>query len=130
MADLHIEDFHKDVARILSRLYAAFPRPVQLYVEDLCGPDTPDEYGIQSPRHQACFATMLWLAEEGYLRYVDHIRQQALDQAVLTRKAFLLLSGLSTEPGDAAPISRIDRMRRALASSSGELADLVRSLLS
>jgi len=40
----------------------------------------------------ACFGALLWLEEEGLLRYVDTIRQEALDQAVLTRKAFILLN--------------------------------------
>ncbi|HTN33317.1 MAG TPA: hypothetical protein VL091_04880 [Marinobacter sp.] len=96
MADIHVEEFYKDVAVALVQLYGAFPRRVNLFVEDIAGPDTPDEFGLHSKRHMACFGALLWLAEEGLLRYVDTIRQEALDQAVLTRAAFIRLS--STAP--------------------------------
>lgn len=95
MADLHIEDFYRDVARIFVHLYALFPRKTILYVEDISGPDEPDEFGLHHPRFQAAFSAMVWLGEHGYLNFDDTIRQEALDQVVLTRKAFLLLSSLS-----------------------------------
>ena len=95
MADLHIDDFYRDVAKIFVRLYAVFPQKTILYVEDISGPDEPDEFGLHHPRFQACFSTMVWLAEHGYINFVDSVRQEALDQAVLSQKAFLLLSSRS-----------------------------------
>ncbi|KXS51210.1 MAG: hypothetical protein AWU57_4405 [Marinobacter sp. T13-3] len=92
MADIHVEEFYKDVAVALVQLYSVFPRRTNLFVEDIAGPDEPDEFGLHSPRHMACFGALLWLEEEGLLRYVDTIRQEALDQAVLTQKAFVRLS--------------------------------------
>ncbi|MBK1849941.1 MULTISPECIES: hypothetical protein [unclassified Marinobacter] len=92
MADIHVEEFYKDAAIALVQLYGAFPRRVNLFVEDIAGPDEPDEFGLHSKRHMACFGALLWLAEEGFLRYVDTIRQEALDQAVLTQEAFIRLS--------------------------------------
>lgn len=92
MADLHVEEFYKDAAIALAQLYGAFPRRINLFVEDIAGPDEPDEFGLHSKRHMACFGALLWLSEEGLLRYVDTIRQEALDQAVLTRDAFIRLS--------------------------------------
>ena len=92
MADIHIEEFYKDTAIALVQLYGAFPRRTNLFVEDIAGPDEPDEFGLHSKRHMACFGALLWLEEEGLLRYVDTIRQEALDQAVLTQKAFVRLS--------------------------------------
>ena len=92
MADIHIDDFFKDVAKVLSHLYLSFPRKSTLYVEDLVGPDQIDEFGIHSDRHLACLGTMLWLAEEDYLRFDDTVRQEAIDQAVLTGRAFNLLN--------------------------------------
>lgn len=92
MADIHVEEFYKDVAVALVQLYSVFPRRMNLFVEDIAGPDEPDEFGLHSPRHMACFGALLWLEEEGLLRYVDTIRQEALDQAVLTQKAFVRLS--------------------------------------
>jgi hypothetical protein len=92
LSDLHIDDFYRDAARILAALYAQFPRKSTLYVEDICGPDTPDEFGLHSPRHQACFHTMMWLGSCDYLHYEQAVRQEALDQVVLTHRGFLLLS--------------------------------------
>ena len=37
MADIHVEEFYKDVAIALVQLYGAFPRRVNLFVEDLAG---------------------------------------------------------------------------------------------
>ena len=95
MADIHIDDFYRDVAKILTRLYAVFPRKTTLYVEDISGPDEPDEFGLHHPRFQACFSTMIWLAEHDYLLFQDTIRQEALDQVVLSQKAFLVLTSQS-----------------------------------
>lgn len=104
MADLHIEDFYRDVAKIFLTLYASFPRKIILYVEDICGPDQPDEFGLHHPRFEAGFSAMVWLAEHGYINFQETVRQEALDQVVLSQKAFLLLSSrsqLSTaEPGE------------------------------
>lgn len=95
MADLHIEDFFRDVATIFVRLYAGFPRKIILYVEDISGPDEPDEFGLHHPRFQAAFSAMVWLGEHGYLNFQDTIREEALDQVVLSQKGFLLLSSRS-----------------------------------
>ena len=95
MADLHIDDFYRDVAKIFLRLYSIFPRKTVLYVEDISGPDEPDEFGLHHPRFQACFSAMVWLAEHGYLVFEDNVRQEALDQVVLSQKAFLLLASRS-----------------------------------
>jgi len=90
--DLQIDDFYKDAAAGLLLLYQAFPRKIALYVEDLIGREEHDEFGLPSKRHQACLGALLWLAEEGYLRYDSCIRHEALDQAVLSEKGFLRLS--------------------------------------
>jgi hypothetical protein len=135
MADLHIEDFYKDAALILLRLYSQFPRKQILYVDDICGVDTPDEFGLPSPRYLACFSAMVWLGEQGYLRYAAPIRQEALDQAVLTEKGFLLLSSRSEMPwlepdqaDDGLPRSvmeeahsNVAQLRRAIGSGSSIL---------
>ena len=96
MSDIHIDDFYKDVARIFLRLYNTFPRKTILYVEDICGADTPDEFGLHSERFLAGFSAMVWLAEQDYLRYDAPIKQEALDQAVLTQRGFMQLSSRST----------------------------------
>ena len=92
MTDINIDDFFKDGAKVLSQLYSVFPRRHSIFVEDICGPEEPDEFGMRSQRHMSCFGTLLWLGEEGYLRYEDVIRQEAIDQAVLSARCFTLLS--------------------------------------
>lgn len=92
MADIHIADFYKDAARVLVQLYNSFPRRIMVFVEDIAGPDTPDEFGLHSPRHQACLATLLWLAQSGYVSYETLMRQEAMDQATLTQRGFTLLA--------------------------------------
>ena len=37
MADIHVEEFYRDVAIALSQLYSAFPRRINLFVEDIAG---------------------------------------------------------------------------------------------
>ena len=91
MADIHIDDFFKDAAGALNLLYRRFPQPIQLFVEDLTGPQEVDEFGLPNSRHMACFSTLLWLADEGFLRYVDTVRHEALDQATLTGRCFSAL---------------------------------------
>ncbi len=91
MSGIHIDEFYADATHIITSLFSVFPRPVTIFAEDICGPDETDEYGLHSTRYQACFATMLWLGEEGYIRYVDTIRQDAVDQAVLSGRCFSIL---------------------------------------
>ncbi|WP_372637557.1 hypothetical protein, partial [Alcanivorax jadensis] len=95
MSHLHIDDFSHDVARILMQAYMSFPRPGALYVEDIIGPTEVDDVGLHSSRHMACLGAMLWLAEEGLLRYEATIFQEGIEQAVLTNKAFVLLTAIS-----------------------------------
>lgn len=130
MADIHIADFHRDSAAILTALYRSFPRKVQLFVDDFAGPSAPDEFGLPSARHQACFATMLWLAEAGYLNYHDTIRQEALDQVSLSHLGFTLLASLVQLPQESEPgLSHVEQLRQALKSgSSSSLQAAVLSL--
>merc|ERR1711916_288120 len=96
-----------------------FPRKIQLFVDDIAGPSEPDEFGLPSPRHQSCFATMIWLAEAGYLQYINTIRQEALDQASLTHLGFTLLSSLARIPQqNEAGTTHIDLLRQSKKSGS------------
>ncbi|TBU72926.1 hypothetical protein [Phytopseudomonas daroniae] len=137
--DLQIDDFYKDAAGGLLTLYQVFPRKAALYVEDLIGREEPDEFGLPSKRHQACLGTLLWLADEGYLRYESTIGYDALDQAVLSEKGFLRLSRSiprALPDGETPPpaVSRVQatlafQLREALAQQHGErIARLTRQL--
>ncbi|WP_020210331.1 hypothetical protein [Gilvimarinus chinensis] len=151
MGDIHISDFHKDTAKALNVLYGCFPRKLTLFVEDIAGPDSPDEFGLHSPRHMACLSALIWLADEGYIRYEDTIRQEAVDQVTLTHKGFTLLSGFiscrsrlanqathinaqldpildnSDIDGDFAPA--IDLVRAALKGGSSNAVDAIMQIL-
>ncbi len=144
MADLHIDDFYKDVAAILLRLYSLFPRKQILFVDDICKGEEPDEFGLPSARHLSCFSAMVWLGEEHFLRYEAPIRQEALDQTILTEKGLLLLSSRSEIPSMldesdsdnlppsvmAASQTNVAQLRRALESGSSILiAQCVQHLL-
>ncbi|WPC03586.1 hypothetical protein SBP02_12430 [Pseudomonas benzenivorans] len=128
--DLQIDDFYKDAASGLLLLYQVFPRKMALYVEDLIGREEPDEFGLPSKRHQSCLGALLWLAEEGYLRFDSTIAYDALDQAVLSEKGFLRLSrGVphALDDGEALPpsVRRVQaslafQLREALAQKHGE----------
>ncbi len=133
MADLHIDDFYHDAGLILAQLYQGFPGKTAVYIEDIIGPDQTDEYGLHSVRHLACLSAMIWLAEEGYLKYESTIRQEAIDQAVLSHKGFTLLvsrceldrGGLDDDTG-----SNIDHLRHTLKSrSSTAVKEIMQYLL-
>lgn len=132
MADLNVIDFYKDTALILMSLQRTFPRKMDLFVEDLIGPDQVDEFGLHSKRHEACFGAMLWLADEGYLRYATTIRQEGIDQAVLTSKALVKLTQIHSQQLTQVAIegvsefeaqqrlTMVEHMRRAIKSQSSE----------
>ena len=96
MSDIHIDDFYKDVAHTFLHLYKSFPHKTILYTEDICGADEPDEFGLHSTRFLSGFSAMVWLGEQGYLKYEAPIKQEALDQVTLTEKGLLLLSSRSS----------------------------------
>jgi len=95
MADINIENFYRHIARALNILYTSFPSKAAIYVDNVAGIDEPDEYGLHSPEYTAGFYALLWLEEEGYIRYSDTIRQDGVDQATLTHKAFLRLTEIA-----------------------------------
>lgn len=92
MQGITTDEFFADAAKILSVLQGAFPQPIILQVDDICGAEETDEYGMHSPRYLSCFSAMLWLAEEGYLRFGETVRTEAIDQAVLSARCFVLLT--------------------------------------
>lgn len=104
MADIHIDEFYFDIGLALSKLYASFPNRCTMYVEDISGADAPDEFGLHSDRFLSCFSALLWLRDQGYILFDSTIRQEAIDQAVLSEKSFLILSGQA----NISPVDGID----------------------
>ena len=97
MADMHIEEFYHDIAHTLVLLYAAFPRQINVYVDDLTGSDSPDEYGLHSNRYLSGFSALLWLKQQGLIQFESTLRQDGIEQATLTQTGFLaLLTARST----------------------------------
>tara|TARA_R110002072_G_scaffold54816_5_gene143407 strand:- start:6445 stop:6894 length:450 start_codon:yes stop_codon:yes gene_type:complete len=94
MFDIHIEEFYHDAFKTMLSLYQAFPKKSNIYVEDIAGPDQPDEYGLHSDRFQSCFGTILWLELEGFIRFESTLRQEAADQACLTMKGLTTVSSI------------------------------------
>lgn len=136
MTDLHIDDFYRDTAKILLALYKSFPRQVTLYVEDIAGTDTPDEFGLHSKRHEACLSALLWLSNAGYLHYSDIIKRDALENVTLSHRAFLLLNdvlpdALQTKEATASSGHlAIDQLKYTLKyGSSDTITELVKRLM-
>lgn len=123
--DLHIHDFYRDAGRILLALFGSFPAPTTVYVEDIAGPDSPDEFGLHSPRHLACLGAMTWLRESGYIQFSQLVRQEAIEEAALTHHSFLLLVSRDDEG-----ISNAHRLNEAVRNgSSAQLEALVVQLM-
>lgn len=125
LGDLHIDDFCKDTAKILLVLYKRFPVKSALYVEDISGSDEPDEFGLHSPRFSAGFCTLLWLKETDYIQFSKTIFQEGVEEAVLTHRAFSLLSAYDDDPSSqkkssAYPPRRIDKLKDAVKNASSE----------
>ncbi len=97
IGDLHIDDFCKDTAKILLMLFRRFPVKTTLYVEDISGPDTPDEFGLHSPRFESCFSAMVWLKDADYIHYSTAVKQEAVEEAVLSHRGFNLLTNIDNE---------------------------------
>ena len=138
VGDLHIDDFCKDTAKILIALYRRFPSKSTVFVEDISGPDAPDEFGLHNPRFEACFAAMLWLKETDYIFFNQTIRQEAIEEATLSHRSFRLLSSLETdgehlngagyESGKPRITRRIDCMKNTLKTGNSEhLKELILS---
>ncbi len=91
MLDVHIDDFYKDCAVVLLQGFRNFPRAQTLFIEDISGPDDVDEFGLHSPRHQAAFGAVIWLKDEGFIRFSEMDGQKAVDDFVLTSRSFARL---------------------------------------
>lgn len=123
MFDVHIDDFFKDCAVILLHGFKYFPAKQTLYVEDICGPDEMDEFGLRSPRHLAAFGTIIWLKEEGYIRFNETDRQESVDEFVLTSKAFTRLLHLDPNDPSTSLVQKIEFAR--LQGDSSSIARLI-----
>lgn len=113
MTSANIDDFYYVTAEVFCELYAAFPVRHLLLVEDLIGPIKWDMTGLPDRKSRACFETLIWLADHDLLTFRSvEPRDIGIEGAVLTQKAFVLLTGLVTwEQGEA--VSRLEALREA-----------------
>lgn len=129
VGDLHIDDFCKDIAKTFILLYKRFPKKTALYVEDISGPDEPDEFGLHSQRFEAGFSALVWLKESGYIWYGSTVRQEAIEEATLSHRGFTFLSSFDRNSHSdigSKNIRRIDCIKAALKNvSSEELKSLI-----
>ena len=130
VGDLHIDDFCKDAAKTWLLLFRRFPVKTTLYVEDIAGPDEPDEFGLHSPRFEAGFSALVWLHESDYIHYSDTVKQELVEDATLTHRAFTFLTSIDetfvnsngtavSHPKDALQ-RRIDRIKFTLSEGTSE----------
>ena len=124
MLDVHIDDFFKDCAVILLHGFKYFPTKQTFYTEDISGPDDAGEFGLHSPRHLAAFGAIIWLQEEGYIRFSEVDRQESVDEFVLTSKAFTRLLQADKEDPTTSLVQKIEFSR--LQGDSISLAYLMR----
>jgi hypothetical protein len=116
-ADIHIDEFNRDSAIAILRLYNSFPHPMALYVDDITRVDDPDEYGVISDRHQRCIGALLWLAEEKIIRYRDTIGFDGIEQAIISLPA---LQALHHVPDRGTAVTLVNLIRDALRDKSSE----------
>ncbi len=121
--NLNLDDFCKDVARALQILASVFPRPRDIFVEDVYQAEETDEFGMHSDRYLACFQALVWLREEGFIRFTQTLRADAVEQAVLTGRCLALLIQPSSLEGESAAIAveantLLQRFRHALQDGS------------
>ena len=127
---LHIDDFCRDVAKVLRNLYKQFPNKSVLYVEDICGPDTPDEFGLHSPRFESAFSAVVWMKNSGIIEYASPIQREAFEHTCLTLKGFNLLHTNVNVIGTQSLSLRIHELSQCLKEgSSSQLTELVVSYL-
>ncbi|MEM9101561.1 MAG: hypothetical protein AAGB12_04505 [Pseudomonadota bacterium] len=129
MIDLHIDDFHRDISLALVKLFNAFPAKHTIYLDEICGEDNKDEFGISSDRHQRCMGALMWLKDEGLIRIDDILPHEGIDQAILTMPTYLLLVRITHQADGQSSkqpkLGFIQEIRTALSSGSSEQVNRV-----
>ena len=115
MQDINIDDFYKDIAITLLSLYQQFPRKVSLYIEDICGPDDVDEFGLHSKRYLSCIGAIMWLMDEDYIRYTSVTHQESAEDCTLTQKGFSKLIRPNLPQQNKETLNSVEKQRSTLA---------------
>ena len=115
MQDINIDDFYHDIARTLLALYQQFPRKVSLYIEDVCGPDEMDEFGLHSNRYLSCIGAVIWLQDEDYIRYNNISHLETAEECTITQKALIKLIKPAFNASALDQVTSIQKQRSTLA---------------
>ena len=115
MQDINIDDFYHDIASTLLTLYQQFPRKISLYIEDLCGPDEMDEFGLHSNRYLSCIGAVTWLFDEGYIRYKDISHLETAEECTLTKAALNKLLKPIHFTNSQSQVTSVEKQRSSLA---------------
>ena len=113
--DVNIDDFYHDIGVVLLSLFQQFPRKVSLFVDDISGPDDMDEFGLHSSRYLSAIGALMWLHDEGYIRYLDIIKQESAEECTLTQKAFVKLIRPNMSPDVFKHANSIEKRESTLA---------------
>ena len=116
MFDIHICDFYHDLSQIFTQLHARFPREETLWLDEVCGEDELDEYGMHSKRYMSCFGTVLFLEREGFIRFSSEEGLNGFNHCVLTLKGFQNLNKF--KPNTQSPA--IDEIRKSIREKSSD----------
>ena len=130
MNPANIDDFYYAMSEALCQLYAAFPVRHLLLVEDITGPINWDMTGMADRKSRACFEGLIWMSEHDLLNFRSiEPREIGIEGAVLTQRAFVLLTGSVTwSHGETS--TRIEAMQWARAARAyDDLAAVMQDLL-
>jgi hypothetical protein len=102
----NIEVFNQVVATVFKELYENFPKPVVLQVKDIRTKAMildEDWWEMKSgTKANPVYSAVIWLQEEGYLRFTTHSAPTIFHDVILTSKGFAALNkapeSLTTQP--------------------------------
>ncbi|MGK9166444.1 hypothetical protein KXR53_09120 [Inquilinus limosus] len=99
-ADLHIDRFNTIALKIFALLYAAFPNPIDIDLDDVGLLD--DE---ESPRTELAYNTIFWLEQSGLLTVANYYndRPKEITEALEVRLSVQGLAALQKVPNSAQP---------------------------
>lgn len=134
MTTSNIQQFDEITGQVLGALYANFPLPRHLMIEEFVddGYRTDDHIGSDVPNDRGEFfiACIEWLAEAGYLRFKDRSYGNGVMNAVLTAKGLEALKAVpaSLAAGPSLGDQLVDATKSGTKNILGSLAGEVLSV--
>lgn len=121
----NIDRFNLTTLAVLEKLYAHFPTPIEINPSTIGAKATPKAADFETAFEYAANAphVIVWLAEEGFLRYGDQALSGEFYQVRLSMKGLMALGSLPFSLNTSAskePL--ISQVKGVLASGSKKLA--------